>query len=334
LTDTHRRKSVLDRLLAEFIEYRRNRATRKANTRRAVHRSRRLGKLSVLLSLLLLAALSSVAMIVSPFPALQPHLNTGGNSLKAALIDSLSLTDPDPLFISNVTHSLSAAGYAVDYYGPSQVTVDLFRNIALQDYRIVILRGHTATYQGIPTSLTIVTAEPYSNMKHLYEQLIGQVAPAIVRPGNTFFAITPAFIRDAMKGNLRDTLIVQMGCGTLTGNRDIATAFIAKGASAFVGWNNTVGSWYTDLATQRFVSSLERGHTIQEAVANAGGPDPVYGGNLGFLDTAATSQAQLSIRMTTILGSMIILSISLLVVARLVRDDREKTSFRKRIRTA
>jgi len=280
-----------------------------------------------------MATVSSIAMVAPPFPALQLHLITGENSLKAVLIDSLSLTDPDPLFISNVTHSLSVAGYAVDYYGPSTVTVDLFRNIALQNYRIVIIRGHTATYQGIPTSLSIVTTEPYSSLKHVYEQVIGQVAPAIVRPGNTFFAITPSFIRDAIKGNLRDTLVVQMGCGTLSGNRDIATAFIDKGANAFVGWNSTVSSWYTDFATQKFVTSLEHGQTVSEAVASAGGPDPVNGGRLGFLDAPATSQDQFNIRMTTILGTMIILSVSLLAVGKLVKDDKVR-EFKKRIQTA
>jgi len=334
LTNMQRLRCVPNRLLARLTQFRHAVATRMAKRRRRVAESRRLGKLGVLLALLLMATLSSLAMVVSPFPALQPHLITGESSLKAVLIDSLSLTDPDPLFISNVTHSLSVAGYSVDYYGPSQVTVDLFRNIALQNYRIVIIRGHTATYQGIPTSLSIVTSESYSSLKHVYEQLIGQVAPAIVRPGNTFFAITPAFIRDAIKGNLRDTLVVQMGCGTLTGNRDIANAFIDKGASAFVGWNNTVSSWYTDFATQKFVASLEHGQTVAEAVVSADGLDPVYGGKLAFLDSAATMQDQFNIRMTTILGSMIILSVSLLVIGRLVRDDRVRTSFKKRIQTA
>jgi hypothetical protein len=334
LTYTHRLRSVLNRIRSGFTEYRRVLAVRVAGRKRHDAGSRRLGKVGVLLALLLTATLSSIAMVTSPFPALQPHLINGENSLKAVLIDSLSLTDPDPPFISNVTRSLSAAGYAVDYYGPSQVTVDLFRNIALQNYQIVIIRGHTATVQGIPTSLSLVTAEPYSSLKHVYEQLIGQVAPAIVRPGNTFFAITPAFIRDAIKSNLRDTLVVQMGCGTLSGTRDIATAFIDKGASSFVGWNNTVSSWYTDFATQKFVASLEQGQTVSEAVTSAGGPDPVNGGRLGFLDAPATSQDQFNVRMTTILGTMIILSISLLVVGRLVRDDWARKSFKKRIQTA
>ena len=321
---------MLDRLLAEFIEYRRNRATRRAVEKRAVARSHRLGRQGIFVVLLLAVTLSSFAMAASPFPAPQPHLSPGGNFQKAALIDSLSLTDPDPVFISNVTRSLFVAGYAVEYYDPSQVTVDLFRNLALQDYSIVIIRGHTATFQGIPTSLTIVTSEPYSSLKHIYEQLIGQVAPAIVRPGNTFFAITPAFIRDAMKGSLRGTLIVQMGCGTLTGNRDIATAFMERGASAFIGWNNTVSSWYTDLTTQKFVSSLTHGHTVTDAVNAAGGPDPVNGGNLGFIDTAATSQAQFETRMTAILGSTIILSATLLAAGWLIRDDKVRMRLKKR----
>jgi hypothetical protein len=262
----------------------------------------------------------SLGMVSSPFQALQPLLSNGGSLQKAALIDSLSFTDPDPFFISNVTRTLSAAGYSVDYYGPSRVTVALFRNLAFQNYKLIIIRSHTATTWGIPTSLSIVTSEPYSSLKYAYQQLIGQVAPAVVRPGNSFFAITPSFIRDAISGNLRDTLVVQMGCGTLSGNREIATAFIDKGARGFIGWSDTVSSWYTDLAIQKFVGVLVHGHPIADAVTSAGGPDPVFGGRLGFLEAPDTSGAQLSLRMTSVLGSLIFLSAILLVTWRLFRE--------------
>jgi hypothetical protein len=267
-----------------------------------------------------MVVLSSLGLIASPPLPVHLLLHTNQSSPRAVLIDSLSLTDPDPPFVWNVTHSLSVAGYSVDYYGPSQVTVSLFRNLALQNYKLVIIRSHTATYQGVPTGLSIVTSEPYSKSKYVYEQLVGQVAPATVRPGNTFFSITPAFVRSAITGGFQDAIVIQMGCSALLGNHDIATAFIDKGASAFIGWDNLVSSWYTDVSTQNVVSSIVHGHTVGEAVSSAGGPDPGYGGQLGFLDAGSTSQARFNGQLTTVFGWIALFSVTLLVSRRLVRD--------------
>ena len=243
----------------------------------------------------------------------------GQSSSRAALIDSLSVSDPDPLFVSNVTHTLSNAGITVDYYPPSQVTVGLFRNLPSEGYRMIIIRSHTATFFGVPTSLAIVTSEPYTKSKYVYEQLVGQVAPAVVRPGNTYFAITPSFVRDAMQGNFWGTVVIQMGCSTLQGNHAIATAFMLKGASAFVGWDDSVGSSYTDLTTENFLSSFVHGHVISEALSSAGGPDPTYNGRLSSLDPAAVSHDRFENAIATFGEWAVLLSVTLLVAEKLVK---------------
>jgi hypothetical protein len=275
--------------------------------------------LVVIFSIIALSSFLGTAWSAQVFHSL---FQTSQNIPRAALIDPLSLTDSDPSFLWNVTHTLNLAGYAVDYYPPSQVTVALFRDLPFQGYRIVIIRSHTAIFYGIPTSISIVTSEVYDKSKYIYEQLVGQVAPAVVRPGNTFFAITPSFVRDAMQGNFGGAVVVEMGCSSLQGNHYIATAFINKGVSNFVGWDDAVGSRYTDGVTQNFVSSLAHGHTVGDAVGSAGGPDPTYTGRLSFLNVALAGREQFGDQLITFSEFAILLSITLVVTWRVVRGTR------------
>jgi hypothetical protein len=210
-----RREHELDGLLARLLKQRHTSFNGRDMIQRRMAASLRLGRRRLLVALVLSVSLLGFVITAWPPQSLHSLFQTGQISSKAALIDSLSLSDPDPSFVWNVTRSLSSVGITVDYYGPSQVTVGLFRNLPSQGYRMLIIRSHTATFFGVPTSLSIVTSEPYTKSRYVYEQLVGQVAPAVVRPGNTYFAITPSFVRDAMQGNFWGTVVIQMGCSTL-----------------------------------------------------------------------------------------------------------------------
>ena len=69
-----------------------------------------------------------------------------------------------------------------------------------------------------------------------------------------------------------------MGCATIY-NSDLATAFIAKGASAFLGWDNSLDLSYADKATLSLVKNLANPETtideaIRETITEVG-PEPV-----------------------------------------------------------
>ncbi|TMI12119.1 hypothetical protein E6H33_11035 [Candidatus Bathyarchaeota archaeon] len=115
-----------------------------------------------------------------------------------------------------------------------------------------------------------------------------------------------------------------MGCSSLQGDHYIATAFVNKGVSNFVGWDNAVGSRYTDGATQNFVSSLAHGETVQEAIGNAGGPDPTYHGRLSSLDTALSAREQFGSQLVTLSVFALLLSVTLLVTRRVIRGLRSR----------
>src|SRR6266704_4571099 len=110
---------------------------------------------------------------------------------KAVLVDELSGTVPNPSFIRNVEGTLGSAGYKVDYYGPSDVTVGLFQSLPLGGYSLVIIRAHSG-------ESAIYTSESYSKTKYLYEQLTDQIVPVNL-DGSEYFAITEKFVTESLR---------------------------------------------------------------------------------------------------------------------------------------
>lgn len=245
-----------------------------------------------------------------------PSQTTNG-TLKTALVDELALTDPNPSFITNITKTLSAAGYAVDYYSPSEVTVDLFRNLPLKDYRIVLIRSHTGSSQSI------ITSQSYSTSQYGYEQLVDQVGSAVIGSGPLYFSITPSFVQDAVRGDFHGAVIIAMGCATFQGTPNLAKAFIHRGAADFVGWDTTVSPQHSDASTQNLVWYLAHGNTVQEAVVNAGVPDPVYHARLSYLDAGSVSKQQVANELITfgelaaLISALVIGPASVLLIPRL-----------------
>jgi hypothetical protein len=187
-------------------------------------------------------------------------------SFKAAIIDHLSVSDPDPLFIKIATNILKAANFTVDYYPRDQVMIDLYRNLAALDYSLIIFRVHS----GREPVTFFFSGEQYNATEYVPEQLNDQIGQAWV-PGDesTYFSIRPLFIKYAMRGSFYKTVIIAMGCGSLH-TTEMAEAFIGKGAAAYIGWNASLTAFHGDLATLSVMQHLllER-ETVNEAVDSA-----------------------------------------------------------------
>ena len=89
-------------------------------------------------------------------------LVTGGNDStandgvkRAVIVDQLSLTQPNPEFISDARGTLAAAGYTVEYIPGEDVTVDIYRSLPDRDYDLVLLRVHA----GITTEVNEATGD-------------------------------------------------------------------------------------------------------------------------------------------------------------------------------
>jgi hypothetical protein len=230
----------------------------------------------------IMIAVVSVSGFVTYF-VLNPSSSGQAVSFKAAIIDQLSGTFPNPSFNDNAKTILVKAGYRVDYYSPEQVTVDFFRSLPSKGYGLVIIRAHsTGWVTGHP--ITIITSELWSANKYLYEQLTDSVAAAKLPDNKTYFVITSKFVRESMQGTFPKSIVIMMGCTGLK-DSEMAQAFVAKGAKLYVSWDKSVTADRTDNATTALLRSLAQGKTVGQAVNTAmdeAGPDPIYHSQLGF----------------------------------------------------
>lgn len=254
-------------------------------------RSRGLRKLGILLvSIVLLSASLAAGLLFSGL------VTSGPSELKtAAIVDQLSLTQPNQDFVASATNILEQAGYRVDYFPGEEVTVHFYRDLPTHDYGLIILRVHagiseeTDLITGEKTKreyVSLFTGEAYRKGKYPEEQ-IGRLGKAEYYEGAPpLFGIGPDFITHSMRGSFDETLIIMMGCDGLR-SQTTAQAFLDKGASAFVSWSRTVSASHTDVATERLLRKLLiDGLPVGDAVAQTAaevGPDPVYGARLRVL---------------------------------------------------
>ena len=209
---------------------------------------------------------------------------------KAAIVDHLSLTQPNQTFTQTATNTLKEAGYTVKYYSGEEVTVEFYRNLPTHGYELIILRVHsTATEGGEEEQLhegpvTLFTSELYSKDKYVYEQLTDQLQIAVYSQeeadrGIGYFSICPFFVTNSMRGEFQDTIIILMGCEGLD-NPLMAKAFVEKGAKVYISWNNPVSAIHTDVATTHLLQHfLIEKLTLYDAVRETFkevGSDPVY----------------------------------------------------------
>jgi len=220
------------------------------------------------------------ALVAYSFVNQPPAVQTA--SFKAAIIDQLSGTFPNTSFNDRIQTLLVNAGLSVDYYGPSQVTIELFRGLPSMGYGLVVIRAHS-TGQLPGDKIMIFTSEEYRQDRFVYEQASDMLSGATsLSLGRVYFAISPRFVREAMHGSFPGSIIIMMGCTGLV-NSEMARAFVDKGGRVYVSWDSPVTAERTDTATQALIQSLTDGKGVGEAVRSAMdrvGPDPVYNSHL------------------------------------------------------
>src|SRR3990170_8279079 len=210
----------------------------------------------------------------------------------AAIVDQLSLTQPNPEFVSSARGTLAEAGYIVDYFPGEQVTVELYRTLPERDYDVVILRVHAGITNEVDYAsgesskteyVSLFTGEPYDANKYAGEQLNRLGKARYYEGAPPLFGIGPDFVEYSMEGSFDNALIIMMGCDGLRSQRT-AQAFLDRGAQAFVSWSKPVSASHADEATLRLLEHLLLdGLSTADAVVRTAadvGPDPWYGGEL------------------------------------------------------
>jgi hypothetical protein len=222
--------------------------------------------------------------------------------LRAAIVDQLGATDPNPEFVEAATGMLQQAGYAVDYYPPEQVTVDFYRQLPEQKYLLIVFRVHIARFdeesltmedpvrrQAILDAFAegafLFTTEQYDRSKYAEDRAelrLFQVRNLSGSGDVRYFGITPRFI-EATQGRFDKTVILLMGCDGLLFD-GTAKAFVDKGAEAVVGWDSLVSASHTDKAIQALLQKIVSGRLpLGEAISQTMteiGSEPEYGNDL------------------------------------------------------
>jgi hypothetical protein len=62
---------------------------------------------------------------------------------KAAIIDQLSIRFPNQAFLDQTAWYLAKYGFMVDIYIGDAVTVDMYRELPAQGYKVIIFRVHS-----------------------------------------------------------------------------------------------------------------------------------------------------------------------------------------------
>jgi hypothetical protein len=207
--------------------------------------------------------------------------NVKDSVLRAALIDALSNASVGGEFADAVNRTLRGAGFVVDVYQGSEVTVDFLEKFA-GGYKLVIFRVHSAlSFDG---QLYLFTAEPYSGEKYSEEQYYCLVKEAYATDSSQpVFSVNWGFVKRLMTGEFNGTLVVVMGCDGASDSR-VAEEFVNQGAVGYVGWNGSVLLSHSDEAVLHLVEDLYVGEQpLKMAVDDTNsrvGRDPASGSAL------------------------------------------------------
>jgi hypothetical protein len=207
-----------------------------------------------------------------------------GGELKAAIVDQLSSFKENEAFITEVTKELEDYGFEVDLYQGDNVTVNFYRDLPSQGYKLIVFRAHSGILQGENETYyktTLFTNEEFDWKKHQLDVLNDRLFMASIGEGYPWvFSISPKFISESMSAEFNGTVIIMMGCSGIY-LTDLAEAFIGKGASAYLAWDASVELDYVDEATAYLIGQLcSEKETIEGAVDStmvAIGPDPEHG---------------------------------------------------------
>jgi len=223
-------------------------------------------------------------------PCSQPLADTSTQP-RAAIIDQISVFEPDTGPVSEVAIMLESAGFEVDVWQGQAVTVDFYRQLPRYGYKLIVFRTHMSFYYlGMDTSLIKGTAlfsgETYSTTKHISDQLSDTLSKANITIGSpTVFAINSKFITDTMEGRFDGTVILMMGCLSYYLD-DMAKAFIQKGASTYIGWDSKVILDHLDRVIVDLIDNLCIKQLCIETAAMQTmatlGPDPYCGARLRY----------------------------------------------------
>jgi hypothetical protein len=239
---------------------------------------------TILVIVLIVAAVSYV-LVTNPLTPSSSENNgalPSTNVLNAALIDALYSTLPNDEFTDSLKKTLETAGFEVDVFQGTDVTVDFLKNLT-SGYDLIVLRMHSALHYD---DLYLFTGEPYSVNKYTDEQYFRLVKEAFATDtSDAVFAVNWGFVKRCMAEKFNDTLIVMMGCDG-TSDSTLIDEFMNQDAVGYISWDGPVSINHSDSATLQLVKYLYLDDlSVRDAIQNTNlqiGADPEWGSYLEY----------------------------------------------------
>ena len=174
-----------------MVQLTRGKADRQKTKKKNRPRTRRLRN-ALILVVSGLVIFSACVLWVNWPSVSQQTPDTNVNVPKAAILDGLYDKSPNSTLTEIMVQYLSNAGYMVDVYRGTNVTIDLLRNIG--GYKILILRLHSAVHTD--GFLYVFSGEKYTESKYINEQLSGAVRKAYTFDESEppYFALNSVFL--------------------------------------------------------------------------------------------------------------------------------------------
>jgi len=201
---------------------------------------------------------------------------------KAVIIDQLHYDLPNLDFQEKANTFLTDAGFEVDLITTDDITVEFYKELPTMDYEFIVIRSHSLAIYGDKPSVWLFTGEKYSDKKHTFETMAGQLSPGVpylVEDPQAMsfseaqkkrqFMIGSKLVDEGMEGQFPGSVIILGGCETLA-HSFLADSFISRGASSVIGWNDLVETKKNDkviltVLEEILVNDLE----IDEAIDSA-----------------------------------------------------------------
>lgn len=258
-----------------------------------VMRIRRVKRLDVALVIvaLILITYGLAGILIKPQVRPQP-LEPVGTGPMVAIVDGLSVDYPNETLIKALRVTLEEAGYSVDVYNASEVTVDFMGSILCSNYDVLIMRIHGGKLRDESGRelgmVAFFTSEPYERGKYRDLQargLVGVGRPAL-NPEKEVFVVTPLFV-DSLQCSGAPKLVIVASCYSMDG-ASMAEALARLGVKAYIGWDGLVYANVNDIALELLLGKLINGSTVSEAVLSTYGIDS-GGARLLYYPTRAGS---------------------------------------------
>jgi hypothetical protein len=217
----------------------------------------------VTIAIITIIILASIFFFIYPNQPSQP---------KAAIIDQLSssqLAEPirhqNQTFINTTKELLYKRFSIIDYYSDN-ATVEQYKRLSSQDYKLIIWRAHSALDLN-SKYIAISTSDKYGSKN--YDQYLenGQLTLCNIT-GYYYFGITPKFVEELMSGRFEDTVIIFMSCNGLKEEYyKTAETFEEKGVKVFISWDGWIDPSDNDNAIAHLLDYLiNKNDTVSEAV--------------------------------------------------------------------